>query len=117
MCWRVSCSKFSPSLITSLLKDEVPTYGLPHLPLHVDPSCELSGVSTPQELVSHVRKIADAMVSMTTIAWGKVSCVLCCALQGLAHPDRIEVFISAGTSSVSGGSTNLPMGSIVGLPR
>ena len=38
-------------------------------------------------------------------------------LQGLRNPDRIQVFISSGYSSLSGGSTALPTGAFVGLPR
>lgn len=71
---------------------------LPHLlPAYSRMSCELASASAPEELVGHVRKIAHGM--------------------GLANPERIQVFISAGSSSVSGGSTKLPAGSIVGLPR
>ena len=33
------------------------------------------------------------------------------------HSEKIDVFITSGYCSVCGGSTSLPKGAIVGLPR
>lgn len=56
-----------------------------------------SSIETPEELEKHVKIIARAI--------------------GLKHPNNLHVFINADMNSVSFGTTYLPGGAWIGLPR
>ncbi|XP_064400350.1 transmembrane protein 177-like [Halichondria panicea] len=71
---------------------------VPHaLPSIIRWSSEADRIEAPIELVAHVRKIAASM--------------------GLSNTERVQVFVNRGFSSLCGGSTALPMGAVIGLPR
>eukprot|EP00731_Ephydatia_muelleri_P003793 Em0001g3793a len=71
---------------------------VPHaFPAVIRKSYESPDAKAPEELTTHVRRIARAM--------------------HVRNPDRIEVFISRGFSSVSGGCALWPNGAVIGVPR
>lgn len=71
---------------------------LPHsLPTFTKRSLSWVGHDPPQELVDHVHKIAQVM--------------------GLPHSEKIAIFFTNGLSSMAFGSTWLPKGAAIGLPR
>ena len=113
-------------------------HGLPSFPSHRCPlernillsiiirfSLQLSlgwtGNDSPPELMEHVRKIAHVMVRLYTnyicIPYEELTQLMNCLIQGLPHPERINVFLSKGLTSMAFGSPWLPRGAAIGLPR